>query len=169
MKTLLIMRHGKSDWSGHAGSDIERTLAPRGRSASTKIGQHLASFPVDAVISSPATRAFSTAQIVLEAAAWDAPLSIDKHLYGASVVSVLAQINRLDSTLSTVMMTGHQPTWSYLVSSLTGEASADFPTAAVACLDFEDAWDEIRAGSGTLRWFVTPRSLTAQQSIEEPR
>jgi len=169
MKTLLIMRHGKSDWSGPAGSDIERILAPRGRNASMEIGRHLSSLPVDAVISSPATRAFITAQLVLEAAAWDAPLTIDNHLYGASVPSVLSQINQLDTTLSTVLMTGHQPTWSHLVSSLTGQPSLDFPTAAVACIDFDDAWAGVRPGSGDLRWFITPRALAEQNSKQEPR
>ena len=40
MKTIYLLRHGKSDWDSHA-DDHERPLAPRGVDAAKRIGHYL--------------------------------------------------------------------------------------------------------------------------------
>ncbi|WP_166788837.1 histidine phosphatase family protein [Cryobacterium sp. TMT4-31] len=60
-RTLIVLRHAKSDWSG-GEADIDRTLNPRGQSQAPDAGSWLAeNVPaIDLAIVSPATRARAT-------------------------------------------------------------------------------------------------------------
>lgn len=61
---LLLLRHGKSDWST-GDDDFHRPLKDRGKHAAQRIGVWLAQqkrIP-DIIISSPAERALNSAQI----------------------------------------------------------------------------------------------------------
>ena len=61
MGLLILMRHGKSDWSGDE-SDEERPLAKRGRRQTAEAGQWIAANidHVDLAVVSPAERTRST-------------------------------------------------------------------------------------------------------------
>ena len=68
MKTVYLLRHGKSDWnSGHA--DHDRILAPRGEDAAHRVGRFLAAIDQvpDRVVSSTAVRACTTAELATQA------------------------------------------------------------------------------------------------------
>lgn len=160
MKSVLILRHGKSDWDAGHGSDHERPLARRGIRAAELMGRflsHIDQVP-DQVVSSTAIRARSTAELGIEAGQWNSPALYTEALYGASVGSVLELLRQIDDSVARVLLVGHQPTWSELISELTGGATCRFPTAALARVDFKvGRWDEVQAGNGTLVWLVTPK------------
>jgi phosphohistidine phosphatase len=162
VKSVLILRHAKSDWDAGYSSDHERPLARRGVRAAELIGRflgHIDQVP-DQVISSTAVRARTTAELGIEAGQWNSPALYTEALYDASVGSVLELLQQLDDSVARVLLVGHQPTWSELISALTGGATYRFPTAALARVDFEaDRWDEVRTGHGSLVWLVTPRII----------
>ena len=65
MKSILLFRHGKSEWNTYYDSDHNRPLAPRGIKAAKKMGLFLANkkqIP-DIVISSTAMRARTTFEL----------------------------------------------------------------------------------------------------------
>ena len=66
MKTLFLIRHAKSSWDDTALPDKDRPLADRGRRDAPKMGKRLAKRDVkpDLILSSPARRALTTAEIV---------------------------------------------------------------------------------------------------------
>lgn len=164
MKTLFVLRHGKSDWHAGASSDHERPLADRGVAAAELIGRFLSQrdqVPAK-VISSTAVRARDTANLAMKAGEWKCAVSYTDSLYGASVAAVLEVLAAEDDALPSILLVGHQPTWSELIASLTGGTSVRLPTAALARIDFEvDRWEEVDSGGGTLRWLVTPKLLQA--------
>jgi len=88
-KTLLVLRHGKSDWST-GEDDFDRPLVSRGRLGSRKMGawiRHRKLRP-DVVLSSPAERARGTTEAAC--AAMGLPLKKvrwDEHLRGAGRVT----------------------------------------------------------------------------------
>ena len=164
MKSVMLLRHGKSDWDASFGSDAERPLAKRGIAAARTMGRFLteADHQPDLVVTSPAVRAATTAQLAHEAGEWRCPVEVDSRLYGASAPGVLETMSELPADVDRVLLVGHQPTWGNLVPLMIGGGWVRFPTAAVACVDFgATAWTGVLAGRGELQYLVPPRSVSS--------
>ena len=69
MKSVLILRHAKSEWGNPGQADFDRPLAKRGLEDAPRMGQVLARFNYvpDRILSSPAQRARQTAELVAQA------------------------------------------------------------------------------------------------------
>ncbi|NND03192.1 MAG: histidine phosphatase family protein [Acidimicrobiia bacterium] len=160
MKQLLVMRHGKSDWS--AGKpDHDRPLNPRGVDSARAMGIALAKMgeEPDLVISSTATRAATTAQLAAEAGDWESELTYSGSLYGTSAQGTLEVLLETAQTAHSVMVVGHQPTWGNLVAHLTGGAVA-MKTATVAKIDlYIRDWTDALHAQGELVFLLQPRSM----------
>ena len=67
-KELLLLRHGKSDWNTDS-TDFYRSLNKRGKLNALQMGEWLneQNLVPNLIISSPAIRAITTAEIVCEA------------------------------------------------------------------------------------------------------
>lgn len=159
MPTLILFRHGKSDWTGNQ-DDLHRPLAPRGRRGARTMG-HLLSrtgqIP-DAAITSPAERAFQTLRLAMEAGGWSCPVREADGFYGGEPADVLTALRREPPASRVLMAVGHEPLWSASVADLVGGGNVRMPTSAMARIDFRDmAWPDIEPGSGELIWLLTPR------------
>ena len=66
MKSIILVRHAKSDWSNLYLPDIERTLNERGLRDAKKMGQVLLArnINIDLIIASTAKRAAQTAILI---------------------------------------------------------------------------------------------------------
>jgi phosphohistidine phosphatase len=162
MKSVILLRHAKSDWEADYESDHDRPLNKRGRKAAALMGRYLASLGQlpDLVLSSTALRARETVRRAAEAGDWDCPVELTPELYGASPGSVLELIRGRDDALESLLLTGHEPTWSVLAGILVGGASLRMPTAAMARIDFSvESWGDVEPDKGTLIWQVTPKLL----------
>ena len=162
MKTILLLRHGKSSWDSPSLPDRERPLAPRGVRAARRVGRFLERTgpPPDHVLCSPAVRTAETLRHAADAGGWRAPTAIVPELYGAAPGDVLACVRAVDADVETLLVVGHEPACSGTASLLIGGAALRFPTAALACIRLDAAgWDEIRPGLGELLWLVVPRVL----------
>ncbi|MFL6101322.1 MAG: SixA phosphatase family protein [Actinomycetales bacterium] len=165
-RTLLVVRHAKSDWDTDA-PDHERPINARGRREAPKLGRLLddAGLKPDLVVCSDATRAQQTWQ--LASAAWSdpPPVQVEPGLYDASRSEVLTVINETPDDVSVLACVGHEPTSSALVSVLAGEADEDaarvlaggLKTACAAVLTFEGPWSGLEPGGARLVRVVSPR------------
>ena len=161
MLQLLVMRHAKSNWAGSFAEDHDRPLAPRGVKAAAMVGRFLAAsgHGPDTVIASTAVRARDTVERAMEAGKFSCPVISTRDLYGTHPSAAL-EIVADRAELPRLLVVGHEPTWSGLVSLLTGGGRVRLPTAAVACIEFPvDEWRDVTVGLGQLRWLVTPRLL----------
>ena len=161
-RNLLILRHGKSDWSASYGPDRERPLAPRGVKAAGLMGRYVRHVEVipDLVLSSPAVRARRTAELAIEGGEWGVPMEIRDEFYGGGGEAVLHTLRHLDPSVRGVAIVGHEPVWSSLVGRLSGGAFPRFPTAALAYLTLDsDEWGELDWGTMQLDWLVLPKEL----------
>ena len=160
-RRLLVLRHAKSDWGASYGSDRDRPLAPRGVEAAGIMGRFISEIGIspDLVLSSPAERARTTAGLAASSGSWAAPVEIREGFYGGGGDAVLAALREVPSVAETIVVVGHEPVWSGLVAGLTGGGRVRFPTAALACLDFESDWTALDWGRMELRWLVTPKLL----------
>ena len=162
MKTILLLRHGKSDWDADYIGDHARPLATRGEKGARKMGRFLTTARVvpDRALSSTAERARQTLAIAAEAGGWAGAARITDALYEATPNSILAEIQREDDDADTLIVVGHEPTHSGLVTLLIGGGRVEMKTAAVARVDVEvERWADVDAGRGTLAFLLPPSAL----------
>ena len=162
MKTLMLLRHGKSDWGSGFDSDHERILAPRGERAARLVGRVMSASKLrpDKVVSSTATRALSTAKLAAEAGEWSCEIDTTRDLYGASVSGALEVLRRQDDGAESILMVGHEPTWSTMASGLIGGGRLAVVTATLVVIDLAcKRWADAELGTGELRLFISPRWL----------
>ncbi len=162
MKTILLLRHGKSDWDADFADDHERPLAKRGEKGARKMGRFLTtsrSVP-DRAITSSATRTRQTLAIAAEAGGWTGPARVTDALYEADADAVLREIQSEPDDADTVVVVGHEPWSSRLVSVLIGGGAVQMKTASVARIDVEvEAWADVQPGRGTLAFLLAPSAL----------
>ena len=87
MKTLYLVRHAKSSRHDPSLSDRDRPLDERGKQDAPKMGQRLAKRDVrpDLLLSSPAVRALTTAQLIAEEVGYKRKdIVVDDRLYASS-------------------------------------------------------------------------------------
>lgn len=163
MKQLLLMRHAKSSWDNPALTDFARPLNARGLQAAPQIGRYLLAQGIkpSLMISSPATRARQTTQLVCETAWPTLAVRYEATIYEASTATLLSLVWRLPDTSATVVMVGHNPGMAGLLAYLTSQHE-HFPTAAVACINLPaENWAGAEGASGQLAWLVRPKELPA--------
>lgn len=162
MRTLVLLRHAKALPDSGSG-DFERSLAPEGVEAATRLGRFLAGagFAPDLVLTSPARRARQTTDSLRVAAGWpNTPLE-DSRFYDSTPKRVLGALRELPSAAETVVIVGHEPTWSSLASQLMGGGQLRLATGAAAAIRLEiEAWDALGRHPGELVWLLPPKLLT---------
>ena len=91
MKSVILFRHGKSDWNANYASDHERPVSKRGIKAAKKMGRYLSN--IDQVprliISSTALRARNTAELAINAGKWSSDLVLEKKIYESTVKTLI--------------------------------------------------------------------------------
>jgi len=163
MKTLILFRHGKSDWDAGESSDHDRPLAKRGRKAAKAMGKFLAlagQVP-DAAVTSSAVRARSSLEIAMDAGGWNCPVRVARSLYEAAPLTLLKEVCAEPAGTQRLLLTGHEPALSEFASLLIGGGELEVPTACMIRIDLEgESWAGVAYGSGSLIWVVPPRLLT---------
>ncbi len=158
---LLMIRHAKSDWSEVGQKDFDRDLNSRGYRDAPKVGVRLKSLDIkpDIVFSSPAVRTKLTSQFVIEQL--DYPLEniiYEDELYEASSRSLLNFINSINDEYNSVIIIGHNPTFTYVAEYLTGNVIGNIPTAGAVAIQLEiDSWKEASKDLGKLQFFIYPK------------
>ncbi len=168
MLSLILFRHGKSDWDTPFASDHERPLAARGKDASRCMGRFLQQSrqEPDMAITSSALRARETLKLAMEAGRWACPGRIDEALYDTAPNAMLAWLQALKESPQRLLLTGHEPTWSALAGHLIGGAQLKVPTATMLRIDFDAAqWAEVGFGQGELRWMMPPKVACRLKSL----
>ncbi|HXT62512.1 MAG TPA: histidine phosphatase family protein [Pyrinomonadaceae bacterium] len=161
MKTLLLLRHGKSSWDDPGMEDFDRPLNERGVQDAKLSGKYARAQKLkpDLVLSSPATRAKSTTELFMAAAGLKNPPAYDERIYEASARRLMQVLSEFDDDYESVLLVGHNPGFEDLCERLTGVAKK-VPTASLTCIDLKiDKWAAPKGGKGKLKWRITPKKL----------
>ena len=162
MKSIILFRHGKSDWNANYDGDHNRPLARRGIKATKNMGRFLAErnqIP-DLVISSTAVRARTTAELAMEAGNWNCQMELESAIYGGSPDTLLNLTQQQDNTLVSICLVGHEPNFSMFISRASNDGYIRFTTANMAKIDFQvNQWKDIRFYEGKLDWLQRPKEL----------
>jgi phosphohistidine phosphatase len=163
MNTIYLARHADADAPGAYADDHDRELTEQGRQDARRLGRFLAATEQlpDQFISSTAVRARRTAELMPEGGRWqvEVPFRSAHALYQAEPADVLDQITAADPALRALLLVGHEPTWSTVVSRLVGAANLSLPPGTCVRIDTETAWADVTFGAGILRWMVPPSVL----------
>lgn len=163
MRTLVLMRHAKSDYPEGVG-DHDRPLAERGEREAALAGDWLRANvpPIDAVLCSSAMRTRQT----LARTGVVARIAFLKKLYGAAPGTMIGAVNEIDDTVHTLLVVGHEPTVSHVTLGLAGPASnpaavdavaQKFPTSGIAVLKVPGSWANLELRGAELVGFHIPR------------
>jgi phosphohistidine phosphatase len=150
-RTLILLRHAKSDWSG-GEADLLRPLGKRGRRQAPDAGRWLAAGigHVDLAVVSPAERARSTWQLVSAELAAPPQTRFDDRMYAASGSALIGLVRELPDDVNTVVLVGHNPGIEDLVSTLTGHW-VPMPTSSLAVMAVRGPWSTAGHSSAELR------------------
>lgn len=162
MKTLILMRHGKSDWSGQGSSDFDRPINARGRLAASLMGAWLTEQGLrpDAALVSSAVRTRQTWARVAPMLETAPEADFADALYLADVSRMLAVLQGAGQA-QTVLMLGHNPGMEAAVKTFcTPPRPCAMPTCAAAVIRFPvKDWAQAQFEGGTLATHVTPKAL----------
>jgi len=172
VKTLYLLRHGKSSWKDRSLADPDRPLNDRGRRAAALMGDYLRREAIQPrlILCSAARRARETL-VGLEAMTGDGgvPTLIEEALYMSDPEDLLLRLNRVEDSVPSVMVIGHNPGLQELALTLVGDGgdlgrriAIKYPTAALAVFTAAvSRWQDLRSGGARLERFIRPKDLQA--------
>src|SRR5437773_9830278 len=162
---LYVLRHGLAVDHGAAGypNDKDRPLTPKGKRKLRKIANAMEALKLqfDLILSSPYTRARQTAEIVAECLSQRRKLEFSEDLVpSGSAEDLIQYLNRLKSRAEDIMLVGHEPYLSSLISLLV---SGDSDCRVVMkkgglCKLSAEALKHGRCAA--LEWLLTPKQLS---------
>ena len=155
MKKLILIRHAKAEKDG--ARDMERPLKYTGMQDAAFMAEKLKenSLTPQLIISSPALRAKTTAEIFSDHFLMPEP-ELDKKIYEASAQTWLKVISDLPEEYDFIAVVGHNPGISQILYDLTGEAR-EVHTATTAVIEFDvKKWSLVSGGLGKLSYFSWP-------------
>lgn len=159
MKKLYIIRHAKSGLKNSGLDDFERPLSKRGKKDAPFMGSMLKNRGVlpDIIISSPALRAKSTAQIVAKEIGFVKSIVYNNDMYKASVEELYNIVTGISDKNHSAMLFGHNPELNMLVENLVN-FNENIPTCGVLEIEFDcKKWSEISSENSKLISFDYPK------------
>lgn len=160
MKRLALIRHSDATRDNLALKDFDRPLSVTGKNEAKNVAMIFANGGElrPRLVSSPALRALSTAQI-FAAAFGVAPTAITQEaaIYDATAGTLLHVINQLGEDDRPVFLFGHNPGISEFARVLGVTPFYELPTCGA--IEFEldaPSWAEVVPGCGTVRRYEHP-------------
>lgn len=155
MKTLYILRHAQKDTSNPDQHDYDVKLTQKGEMDAKLLGQKLKEKNImpDLIVSSPALRARTTAQIVVDEIEYSKNVMYNEVIYQAYLNEIIESITYTFDTVDTLMVVGHNPSLTALAVTFV-DFKEKLKMANCIRIDFEcDSWitiDKTNAKFGEL-------------------
>ena len=166
---LLLMRHGKSDWSDSSIDDFNRPLSHRGKDSARRMGEWLREhdYLPDCILTSPAKRARKTAKYLVKGADQDdSIIEVDDGLYTSLADHILSVVYSCDNEHQSLMVIGHDSGMADLVLELAKgkvRTQADgniMPTASIAIFDYQGSkWHKLNQDNVDLVDIIRPKEI----------
>ena len=161
---LYILRHGIAVEPGTPGyaKDADRPLTPEGERKLRQIAEAMEALELsfDLILASPYLRARQTAEIIAEALKARKKLELSDSLTpGGSVKKLVELLNRLQLSPESVLLVGHEPYLSGLISLLVSgkETFAVVLKKGGLCKLSTDFLQHGRCAA--LEWLLTPKQM----------
>ncbi len=164
MRTLFLIRHAKSSWDNPGLRDFNRPLNERGLRDAPKMAKLLVNQGIkpDLVVSSPAKRALTTALFFAEAFDIDEEAVVRKQeIYEADPMDILQIISDLPNTAQTVLLFGHNPTFTDVANRFSENFIDNVPTCGIVQIESEaDSWKSFYEGNAAVKAIFVPKEVS---------
>ncbi|WP_076792688.1 histidine phosphatase family protein [Chlorobium sp. KB01] len=164
MKTICLVRHAKSNWADAQTGDFDRSLNSRGEHTASLMAAMLKAMGVaaDLVISSPANRAISTAELFCEILDYPKEKIVRRmEIYEGRADQILAIIQEMAESIETAVIFGHNPTITEFANLLSAAHMESMETCGMVRIDLEIAmWKDAAYGKGKKVWYEYPKRKT---------
>jgi phosphohistidine phosphatase len=171
MKTLFLMRHAKSSWNDSTLDDHERPLNQRGKDNAPIMAKRLHKLGIkpDALFTSTAMRAAATAQVFAKHLDFPQPkISFDPNLYLATAGMLQDYVSKIENSLNSVLIFGHNPGLTLLVAQVWGLPINNIPTCGIVSLKFgSSTWEEASSQLPSDATFDFPKNSSPPISFSE--
>lgn len=162
VKTLLLIRHAKSDWNDASLDDFDRPLNERGKRDAPAMAHRLLDkkVEIDAFISSPAKRAKKTVTIFLEEYGKNKEeLILANELYLAATSVFFDVISKVDDKLDSIAVFSHNPGITDFANSLTDARIDNIPTCGIFAVTVDcKQWTDFKHAKKEFWFFDYPKS-----------
>ena len=160
MKTIIIMRHGKSSWKYDVGDRL-RPLKTKGLNDAKLVSEQflrINELP-DKIFSSPAKRAFETSKIFLKTSdKSENEVTIIEELYDFNGRNVIDFLKNLDNNIDSVMIFGHNHAFTSISNIFGDNFIENLPTSGLVKISFNiDNWKSLKKGKTEL--IIFPKDL----------
>ena len=165
MKTLFLLRHAKSSWNNPTLEDRHRPLNSRGKRDAPLMGSRFMARDeaLDQLITSPATRARSTAELFAEACGFPRQkIAEEADLYFTSTRSIVDLIVKQDKETQSLMLVFHNPDITYFANSIdTSQQIVNVPTCGLIKLTCDiQNWRDWSVSSTRFNYFDYPKKVS---------
>ncbi len=166
MKTIFLIRHAKSSWATIGLRDFDRTLEQRGHNDAPRMAKHLKKlgFTPDALVSSPAVRARTTAEYF--AKEFNIPaqnIDCQQDIYESDEQTIAHIIRELPEEADTVFLFGHNPTFTYVADSYAKNAHFEnVPTCGIVQIQSNtegSSWEKFNPKTAEVKGFWYPKTI----------
>ena len=163
MKTIILVRHAKSSWDDISLKDEERPLTDRGNKNAPEMAKRLLKkkVPIDAILSSPAKRAKSTAEYF--AKEYEIPkkkIILIPELYMASNDAFVRTIRNAPEKADSIAVFSHNNGITQFANTLSETKIDNMPTCSVYAVKADiDSWKSFEPGKTAYYFFDYPKSL----------
>ena len=164
MKKLIFVRHGRAEDPSSEFSDFQRSLTPKGKSVAKLMAKKLSVEENDPgiLVTSTAFRALETAIIFGEVLGIKPEKIIpDTNIYyKMSLNYLLNLLSKTENDIDTIMLFGHNPSFSEIPDKLCKEGCDFMPKCGIAGISFNiTKWSELKQGTGKLEYFLKPEKV----------
>ena len=162
LKTLLLIRHGKSSWDDISQSDFERPLNERGKTDAPKMAARLRKrdIKIDAFISSPAKRAKKTAEyFIKEFDEKTDDIILVSALYDAGTNNFSDTVKDIDDKYKSAAIFSHNPGITDFANQLVDKANIDnMPTCSIFAVKADvEKWKDFSKAKKEFLFFDYPK------------
>jgi phosphohistidine phosphatase len=162
-RTLILIRHTKSNWGDFSEPDFDRPIKKDRIDDAKNMASALKDLGLapDLIICSPAKRTRQTAEYFCDKLNYDFDkIQFDKRIYECTAEDILQVIRETDDDVKTLVVIGHNPSLTHLANMFIENSIDEIPTTGVVWLEFAiKNWEIYKLTPCKLKAFLTPKTI----------
>jgi phosphohistidine phosphatase len=172
MKKIILVRHATAGKRDPAESDFDRVLKKSGRKEARDMSKRLKDLEAKPAlfVSSPAPRALETAKLFAKAFGCPAKkIDMREELYGGMASEELLRlIKGLDDSVDSVMIFGHDPTFTEFARYMVSELEEPIPKCGVVGIATDaTTWTKVTPALSKKEYFLHPGRRPSAKIIQK--